>query len=174
MKRRTGWIAGLAAMAVLATASVTTFGYQGQVGGAVSVAVRGTVTCGASLTLTATFVDLNGATVAGQSVDWSFVTSPSSADQISPTPSTTNSRGVATTTLTLGSVSGTRRIRATAGTVSATVVVGPTCGGVLPNTSTLPGEAPSQDSPYGAILLGAAFLALIGGLTFRRLASARS
>jgi Bacterial Ig-like domain (group 1) len=177
MKRRTGWIAGLAAVAVLLTASATAFGYTGQVGGSVTVAAHGTVTCEAPFTLTATFVDANGKPVSGQSVDWSFVTSPSASDTISPTPTITNSRGVATTTATLGPVSGTRRIRATAGTVSATAVLNPSCGGaggVLPNTSTLPTETPSQDPPLGAMLLGALFLVIAGGLTVRRLVLARA
>ena len=91
MKRRAGWIAGFAAMAVLLTTSVAAFGYQGQVGGAATVAIRGTVTCGATLAVTATIVDGNGAPVSGQSVDWSFATSPSSADRLNPTPSVTNS-----------------------------------------------------------------------------------
>jgi Bacterial Ig-like domain (group 1) len=175
MKRRTGWIAGLAAAAVLLTASATAFGYTGQVEGSGVVAVRGTVTCGAGLALTATFVDANGKPVAGESVAWSFDASPSASDRISPTPTSTNSHGVATATLTLGPPSGSRQIRATAGTVSATAVVSPSCGGgVLPNTSTLPTGTPSQNPLLGAVLLGVAFLAVVGGLTLRRLATARS
>lgn len=173
MKRRTGWIAGFAAAAVLLTASATAFGYQSQVEGSVTVAVRGTVTCGAGLTLTATFVDANGTPVSGQSVSWSFVTSPSASDKISPTPTITNSQGVATTALTLGPVSGMRRVRATAGTVSATAVLNPSCGGaVLPNTSTLPAETPGQGAPLAALVLVTLALIIGGGLT-RRLAFAR-
>ena len=173
MKRRTRWIAGLAAVAVLLTATVTAFGYTGQVGGAVTVAAHGTIRCGAPLSLTATFVDGSGAPVAGQSVVWSFVTAPSSSDRINRTPTTTNSQGVATTTVTLGLVAGTRRIRATAGDVSASAVLNPTCGASLPNTSTLPGETtPGQAVPILAILLAIALFAG-SGLTVRRLVSAR-
>jgi Bacterial Ig-like domain (group 1) len=175
MKRRTGWIAGFAAAALLLTATMTAFGYQSQAEGAVTVAVRGTVTCGAGLTLTATFVDTNGAPVSGQPVVWSFVSSPSASDTITQTPTTTDSKGVATTTLKLGPESGTRSIRATAGTVSATAVLNPSCGagGVLPNTSTLPAEAaPGQPAPL--LLMLFAFVFAVGsGLTLRRLASTR-
>ena len=59
MKRRTWWVATLAAMAVVLVSSVTAFGYQSQVKGAVTV--TGKVTCSAPFTLTATFVDANGA-----------------------------------------------------------------------------------------------------------------
>jgi uncharacterized protein YaiE (UPF0345 family) len=178
MKRRAGWIAGVAAVALLLTATVTAFGYEGGEKGSVSVAVHGTVTCGTALTLTATFVDGSGKPVSGQSVDWSVVTAPSASDRINQTPTITDSQGVATTTVTLGSVGGTRRIRATAGTVSATAVLNPSCGvggvgGVLPNTSTLPREAaPGRAAPLLGMLLALVF-AVSGGLTLRRLASTR-
>ena len=179
MKRRTGWIAGLAAVAVLSATAVTAFGYQSQVKGLVTVSAHGTVTCGTGLALTATFVDANGLPVSGLSVDWSFVTSPSASDRLNRTPTTTDSKGVATTTVTLGPVSGDRTIKATAGTVSATAVLSASCGhsgGVLPNTSTLPAEtAPGQASPFLGMLLAvfALVFAVGGGLTLRRLATAR-
>jgi hypothetical protein len=172
MKRRTGWIAGLAAAAVLLTTTVTAFGYQGQVAGVGSVA-SDPVACGAPFTVTATFVDTSGAPVTEESVAWSFVTAPSASDTISPTPTVTNSLGVASTKVTLGLVSGTREIRATVGTVSATVVLNAACGDVLPNTSTLPTEtAPGQATPLLVMLLAIVF-AVGGGLTLRRLASTR-
>ena len=176
MKRRTGWIAGLAAVALLLTTAVTAFGYQSQVDGTVTVAVRGTVVCGGGLTLTATFVDVNGKPVAGQSVAWSFVTSLSASDKISSTPTTTNSKGVATTSVTLGPVGGSRTIKATAGTVSATAVLNASClsGGVLPATSTLPTQAaPGQAAPLLGMLFVLVF-AVGGRLTLRRLASTHS
>lgn len=175
MKRRTGWIAALAAAAAVLTASATAFGYTDVVGGAVTVAARGTIECGAPLTLTAAFVDGNGQPMSGLSVAWSFVASPSTSDKIQ-TPTITNSQGMATATVTLGRVSGTRSIRATAGTISATAVLNPSCGGsggVLPNTSTLPTETPGRDPLLGAILLVALSFAVVGGLTARRLAAAR-
>jgi hypothetical protein len=179
MKRRTGWIAGFAAAALLLATAVTAFGYKSEVKGVVTVSAHGTVTCGTGLALTATFVDANGLPVSALSVDWSFVTSPSASDRLNKTPTTTDSTGVATTTVTLGPVSGNRTIKATAGTVSATAVLSASCGhsgGVLPNTSTLPAEtAPGQASPFLGMLL--ALLALVfavsSGLTLRRLASTR-
>jgi len=175
MKRRTEWIAGLAAVALLLTTAVTAFGYQNTVDGTVTVAVRGAVVCGGGLTLTATFVDVNGKPVAGQSVAWSFVTSLSASDKISSTPTTTNSKGVATTSVTLGPVGGSRTIKAIAGTVSATAVLNAAClsGGVLPATSTLPTQtAPGQAAPLLGMLFALVF-AVGGGLTLRRLASTR-
>ena len=178
MKRRTGWIAGLAAMAVLLATAVTAFGGypEGGVKGLVTVSAHGTVTCGTGLALTATFVDGNGLPVSRLSVDWSFVTSPSASDTLNKTPTTTDSKGVATTTVTLGPVSGSRTIKATAGTVSATAVLNASCfsGGVLPNTSTLPPSetAPGQAAPFLGILLALAF-AVGGGLTLRHFASMR-
>ena len=172
MKRRTWWVAGLAAVAVVLMTSVTAFGYQSQVKG--SVTVTGKVTCTAPFTLTATFVDANGAPVAGQSVDWSFVAGAAS-DKINKTPTTTDAKGVATTTVRLGPVSIERTVQATAGTITATAVLNASCGptgGVLPNTSTLPGDAPSQDAPLAALAAAALALAFVGGLGIRRLASA--
>ena len=174
MKRRTGWIAGLAAVAVLLTASATAFGYHGQVVGSVTIAAHGTVSCGSAPTLSATFLDATGQPVSAQSVAWSFVTSPSASDAITHTPTITNSHGVATTTVVLAPVSGTRRIRATAGGVSASAVLSPSCASaVLPNTSTLPTATSDRDLVPGALLLGALALAFVGALTMRRLAAAR-
>jgi Bacterial Ig-like domain (group 1) len=172
MKRRAWWVAGLAAVAVVLMTSVTALGYQSQVKGSVTVA--GKVTCDAPFTLTATFVDANGQSVAGQSVDWSFLAG-SASDKIKKTPTVTDAKGVATTTVRLGPVSIARTVQATAGTISATAVLNASCGptgGVLPNTSTLPGDAPSQDAPLGALAIAALVFAFVGGLGIRRLASA--
>jgi hypothetical protein len=172
MKHRTRLFATLSAVALLATATATAFGYSGQVEGSITVASSGTVTCEAPFTMTATVLDAAGAPVAGQSVAWAFVTSPSALDVISPTPTITDSKGKATTSVTLASVSGTREIRATAGSVSASAVLGPACGG-LPSTSTLPAES-SGGTPIAALFL-AAICALAGALALRhRVAATRS
>ena len=42
MRARTRWVAGLAAAAILLTATVTAFGYTGQVEAIVGVAAQGT------------------------------------------------------------------------------------------------------------------------------------
>jgi len=172
MKRRTGWIAGLAAVAVLLATTVTAFGYQGQVAGVGSVASE-PVVCATPFAVTATFVDKDGAPLTGESVTWSFVSAPSASDTISPTPTVTNALGVASTTLTLGPRSGAREVRATVGTVSATAVFDGPCGAVLPNTSTLPTEAPPEQATPLLVMLFALVFAVGGGLTLRRLASTR-
>ncbi len=172
MKRRTWWVASLAAAAVLLVTSMTALGYQDQVKG--SVTVSGVIACGTPFTLTATFVDANGAPVAGQSVEWSFLAGDT-GDKVNKTPTITNADGVATTTVTLGPVSVARNVQATAGTVSASAVLNASCGptgGVLPNTSTLPGDVPSQDAPLGTLAVAALALVFVGGLGIRRLASA--
>ena len=156
-------IAGLTAVAMLLTAVGSVAGYSGEVAATATVAVRGTVTCDAPFTLTATFIDAAGAPVAGLSVDWSFVSSPSSADKINKTPTITNNNGVATTTVSLAAVNGTRKIRATSGEVSASVVVTQACGG-LPRTSTLPAGAP----PVSTVLLLVLAGMMGGALALRR------
>jgi hypothetical protein len=128
----------------------------------------GTLQCGVPLTVTATLVDASGNPIAGQSVDWSFTSSPSSADKINSTPTTTNASGVATTTVTLACVVGSRTVTATAGTISAGAVLGITSGG-LPNTSTTPGGSPVGNLPIATILALLAVLAG-GGIMVRRFA----
>jgi len=171
MKRRTRLFATLAAVALLATATATALGYTGQVDSSITVAPSGTVTCEAPFSMTATVLDGAGAPVVGQSVAWSWVTSPSDSDVIAPTPTITNAKGVATTSVTLASVSGTREIRATAGGVSASAVLSPACGG-LPSTSTLPGES-SGGAPFAALFL-AAVCALASALALRLRFATRS
>jgi hypothetical protein len=138
--------------------------------------------------MTATVLDATGAPVVGQSVAWAFVTSPSASDVISPTPTITDSSGKATTSVTFAPVSGNREIRATAGSISASVVLSPLspaeCGSVesaqgtpapegLPSTSTLPAES-SGGTPIAALFL-AAVGALAGALALRhRVAATRS
>jgi hypothetical protein len=171
MNHRTRWTAGLSALVLLLIAAATAVGYTGQVASSITVATRGTVACEAPFTMTATILDGAGAPVAGQSVDWSFVTSPSASDVIDPTTSITDAQGVATTTVTLAPVSGTREIRATADGVSASAVLGPACGG-LPSTSTLPAES-SGGAPLAALFL-AAICAFGGGLALRNRVATRS
>jgi len=170
MKLRTRWIAGFSAVALVLATSVAALGYTGQVLASISIAIEATGTCGETATVTATLLDANGAPVAGESVDWTLVTTQSASDTINETPTTTNANGVATTTVTLAAVAGDREVRATAGDVSASAVVSQSCEG-LPNTSTLPAEIPQRGAPLAGMLLVALALALGGGLTLRRLAA---
>ncbi len=176
MKRRTGWIAGLSAFLLVLATTATVVGYQNEVKGALSISISATAHCGTNAAATATLLDANGAPIPGESVAWSFVISPSNLDRMSPTPTITNAKGQAVTTLTLANVAGIRRIRATAkdatGEVSGTVVLNPSCGS-LPNTSTLP-PLPSNEgrTPLG-IIFGVLAFAAVCGLGVRRFARTR-
>ena len=169
MKARIRWIAGLSAVALVLVTAASAFGYTGQVTGSLSISVE--AGCGEGGSATATLLDADGAPIAGQSVAWSFASTPATSDTIDKSPTITNASGVATTTLTVAAVSGARTIRATSGDVSATAVFTPPCGGVLPNTSTLPAKAPAN--PVAPVLLVILAFAAGSGLTLRRLASAR-
>jgi hypothetical protein len=185
MQHRTRWIAGFAAVLLTLTMAATAFAYNDTTKGSITVTAHGS--CGTPVTLTATVLDANGALVSGQSVEWALVSSPSGSEKINKTPTVTHSDGVATTTFTLAPVSGDRGIRATAGDVSGSVVLGSaysSCvggvqgaqgaqGAVLPNTSTLPADTTGGST---APLLLAIFVALAvvgGGLTLGRLATLR-
>ena len=169
MSRRNRWFAGLAGMALALTMTATVFAYAGEVAGAVSVGgPTGTLACGTPITVTATVLDASSDPIDGQPVDWTFTSSPSSADTINSTPTTTDANGVATTTVTLACVVGNRTVTATADGISAGAVLGITSGG-LPRTSTAPGGSPVGNLPIGTIL---ALLAVLvgGGIIVRRFA----
>jgi hypothetical protein len=173
MKHRSRWLAGFAAVALALVASATAFGYAAQVAAAVTIATPGgTLQCGVNITVTATIVDSTGAPISGQAVDWSFTSSPSAADKINKTPTTTDANGVATTTVVLACVAGSRHLHAVADAVGASAVLGVTAAG-LPNTSTLPGETPTQDSPLIGTLLAVLAMAAGGVLALRRISFSR-
>lgn len=164
MNHRTRWLAGLAATAFALVGATTAFGYAGEVAAAVTVGgPGGTLECGVPVTVTATIVDKDGKPISGQPVDWTFASSPSSADEINSTPTTTDANGVATTTVTFACVSGNREIRATADGVAGEAVLGVTAVG-LPRADTLPDAAPPLD-----IILAALALLVGGGIVVRRL-----
>jgi Bacterial Ig-like domain (group 1) len=195
MKLRSRVLAGLAAVALALITSATAFaaGSGTEVTAAVTIArLGGTVTCGVDITVTATVVDASGKPIEGQQVDWSFAPKPKAeaADTISPITSTTDASGVATTTVNLACVPGSRHLRATADAVTGSAVLnvsargavlGVTSGGPgvpsggLPNTSTLPGETPApQDLPVIGMLLAILAMAAGGGLILRRVSLSRS
>lgn len=168
MKHRSRWIAGLAAIALILVTAVTALAYSGQVPGSISISAS--ASCTATSTATATVLDAEGAPVADVAVAWALVQTQSASDTVN-SPSITNAQGVATTTLTLAAVNGPRTIRATVGAgteaeVSASAVLNPVCGEVLPNTSTV-GETGSGGT---AVLVAAlAFVAGMAALAVRRL-----
>lgn len=170
MNRKYRFVAGLVGMALALSMTATAFGYQGQVLGTITVAgPSGTLKCGAPLTVTATLLDVDGKPFTGESVNWEFTASPSSADKINKTPTTTDSNGVTSTTVTLASVAGNRTVTATSGELSASAVLSVACGG-LPSTSTLPDSGPAGELPIATIF---AFLAVLAGsvVIVRRVAS---
>ena len=173
MKLRSQWLAGLAAVVMACTLAATAFGYSGEVAGAVTIArAGGTIQCGVNLTVTATVLDAAGKAISGQPVEWSFTSTPSSADVIKRSPTNTNASGVATTTVVLACVAGNRHLRAVADAVSAGSVLGVTAAG-LPNTSTVPGETPAQGLPLIGTLLAVLAMAAGGVLAFRRISLSR-
>lgn len=168
MNRRDRWFAGLTGTVLALAMTATVFAYAGQVAGSVTVGgPSGVLKCGVALTVSATVLDGAGLPIEGQPVDWTFTSSPSTADKINSTPTTTNASGVATTTVTLACVAGNRTVTATADEVSAGAVLGITAAG-LPRTSTLDGS-PLGDLPIGMILALLAVLAG-GGIMVRRIA----
>lgn len=169
MNRRNRWFAGLAGTALALGMTATVFAYAGQVAGAVTVGgPSGTLKCGVALTVTATVSDSEGSLIEGQPVDWAITSSPSPADTINSTPTTTNASGVATTTVTLACVAGNRTVTATADDISAGAVLGITAAG-LPRTSTAPDGSPVGTLPIATILALLAVLAG-GGIIVRRFA----
>lgn len=166
---RNRWFAGLAGTALALAMTATVYAYGAQVAGAVTVGVpSGTLECGVALTVTATVLDASSNPIAGQPVDWSFSSSPSNADVIDTTPTTTDANGVATTTVTLACVAGNRTVTATADNISAGAVLGITASG-LPRTSTMPDGSPVGNLPIATILALLAVLAG-GGIIIRRFA----
>ncbi len=149
----------LAGALLSAIAATAVLGYAGQVAGQVSVAApSGTIACNTPVTVSATILDVNGKPFDNTTVTWSFKSGAQAGDKISPTTSTTNAAGVATTTVTLACVVGSRSVDATAGAIVGGAVLGITSAG-LPNTSTLPAPAGTP-----AWELAVAALAVLAGL----------
>ncbi len=153
--------AALAAVLLSAIAVSAVFAYAGQVAAQVSVAgPSGALACNTPITVSATVLDVNGKPFDSTAVTWSFSSGAQSGDRISPTRSTTDANGVATTTVTLACVAGSRTLAATAGTVVGSAVLGLTSSG-LPNTSAATGPTPAGTPPWE---LAAAALAVLAGL----------
>ena len=181
LNRRNRWFAGLAGTSLAIAMTATTFAYVGGVAGAITVGgPSGTLKCGVALTVTATVVDAAGQVIAGKPVDWKISSSPSSADEISSTPTTTDDNGRATTSVTLACVAGDRTVTASADDISAGAVLSIGDGAVLgitapgsapglPRTSTVLEGSPLDSLPIATILALLAILAG-GGIIVRRLA----
>ncbi len=170
MTRRSRMFAGLAGAALAIVMAATALGYAGQVLGTITVAgPGGTLKCHTNITVTATLLDVGGKPFTGETVKWKFTSTPSSADKINKTPTTTNSAGVTKTTVYLACVAGNRKITATSAGMSAGAVLSLTAAG-LPRTDTLPGTDPAGDFSLGTLLALLAVLAG-GGIMIRRIAT---
>jgi hypothetical protein len=182
MTSRRRWLAGLAALTLAVLVSGMALGYAGEVAASVTVArPSGTVKCGVNLTITATVRDATGKRISGQPVTWSWVSRVTGGDKILVLRSTTNSKGVAKTTVRLACVPGSRVIRATADGVRGRAVLNVTAAGLprtntaagsggtpaLPSTSTLANVTPSPADPFLGTLLALLALAAGGVLVLR-------
>ncbi len=159
-------VAITAAVLLTALGAAGVLGYGGQVSCQVSVAVSsGALAAGSPATVSATVRDANGKPVAAVPVDWSITSGSQPGDTISPATTTTNAAGVATTTVTLADVPGSRSVVAVASQTSvcgADVSSGAVLGiaGGLPNTST---DTGSSGTPAWGLVIVA--LAALAGLT---------
>lgn len=172
MQHRTRLFGGIFAVILGLSLAATASAYQGTVPGSVTISVKGGGVCGTPITVTATVLDAEGKPVAGKSVDWKLVLTLSPGDKINKSPTVTNSKGVATTTVILACVEGSRHVRATVGEVAGEAVLGVTVRG-LPNTSTLQHESVRLSNSTLALLFLAAAGCAVGGLLLRRIVPAR-
>ena len=161
MINRRRLLAALAALTLAVLVAGIAVGYSGEVAHSVTVTrPHGTLKCGVNITISATVLDAKGKPISGQPVAWSWVSRVSHNDKINKTSTTTNSKGIATTTVKLACVPGSRVLRATADGVRGQAVLNVTAAG-LPRTSTLVAGMPSPSDPFLGTLL--AVLALAGG-----------
>ena len=126
----------------------------------------------------ATICDAAGKRIAGQPVGWKIRSDAATQGQVvrpcrrrpdlALTPVTV-ANGQASARITMACVPGSRRVAVTADGVQGTLVLNLTAGG-LPNTSTLPAEAPASPfSPMGALFAILA-VAVGGAFVLRQLA----
>jgi hypothetical protein len=127
--------------------------YAGQIPQQVTVGGPATVSCGSNLSVSATVTDSHGARVDNQQVVWSFGAGQQAGDTIGTVTTTTDANGVATTTVRLGCVLGSRTVVATAGPASGQVLlplselVGGVTAGPTGGTGGLPPTSTAGDSP---------------------------
>jgi hypothetical protein len=167
---------GLAAAILLClTAANAALGYDGQVAETITMSgPAGNVSCGTSSTIHAHIVDTNGNPFTGEIITWSFNSGNIVGDRLSPTSSTTDASGNATTLVTFGcpgsSTTSSRvlDIQGVSGEAVGSLTITVTVKG-LPSTSTDPLGGTST-----AAVLAAALAVLLGGwIILRRLSAAR-
>ena len=155
-------VAVVAGMLLTAWAAPAVLGYAGQVSCQVVVLVpNGSIAPSSTVTVRATVQDTNGNPVANVPVSWSL-SGAQPGDGVSPTTSTTNASGEATSTVTLSTAAGSRTVRAQTSQDSACAAAagGGVLGvvGGLPDTSTASG--PAGISPWELAIV--ALVALAG------------
>lgn len=167
MTNRRRWLTGFAALTLAVLAAGTALGYAGEVAASVSVSrPSGTLKCNTNIKVTATILDAAGKPIAGQPVSWAWVPRVARGDVIKSTPTTTNANGVATTTVVIACVPGSRVLRATADAAKGQAILNMTAGG-LPRTSTLAAGIPVTPDPLLGTLLAVLALMAGGGLVLR-------
>jgi hypothetical protein len=178
MRQRNRLVVGVVAGMVLSLAAVLSVLATYGSGVAATISVTGPAgnqSCGTTSTIHALILDTLGAPVTDVVVDWTFAGGNIAGDHLSPTSSTTNSSGIATTQVTFAcpgsSVKSNRvvTIDASNGGVLGSISVTVTVKG-LPSTST----DPASDTSTVAIL-AAAFAVLLGSwIILRRVSATRS
>lgn len=159
-----GAIAAGMLLTMLLVASVAA--YSGQVAATVQVSTAsGPQACGTPITISALIEDLAGAPISGQPVTWTFQSGNLPGDKILNSSSTTNSAGIATTTIQFSCSPHSVRILATADAVSGSVLAITSGQQGLPRTDT----APATSLPM--ILLAALAVLLGAGMIVRRFAT---
>jgi hypothetical protein len=176
MRQRTRPIAFAASVVFSLLAAASVMAYDGQVAATISVTgPAGNQSCGTTSTIHALVLDTGGAPDTAVVVSWTFAGGNIAGDHFSPTSSTTNSSGIATTQVTFAcpgsSVTSNRLVHIDATTavdISGTLAVTVTVKG-LPSTSTDPA---SGTSPFA--VLAAAFAVIAGSwIILRRVSAAR-
>jgi len=178
MQRRNRLVVGVVTGMILSlAAALSVLAYDGQVAATVSVTgPAGNQSCGTTSTIHALVLDSLGAPDTDVVVDWTFTGGNIAGDHFSPTSSTTNSSGIATTQVTFAcpgsSVKSNRVVHIDATTavdISGSLAITVTVKG-LPSTSTDPAGGTST-----LAVLAAAFAVIAGSwIILRRVSAARS
>ena len=168
--------AGVTGLILWLAAAMAALGYLGQVAGTITLSgPAGNVSCGTTATVHAHVLDTNGNPFTGEVITWSFNGGNIAGDTFSPTSSTTDSSGNATTQVHFACPSSSTKsnrvvnIQAAAGEVVGSLTITVTVKG-LPSTST----DPVGGTPTAAILAAALAVLLGGWIILRRVSTARS
>jgi hypothetical protein len=147
--------------------AITALGYAGQVAATVTVsAPSGSQPCGTPITVTAVFQATGGALISAEPVTWSFGSGNVSGDTILITNSTTNTNGVATTSVQFACSPHGVVLDATGGGMTGTVAITVT-GQALPRTDIAPSTS------IFAIVLAALAVLIGSGMMLRRISLGR-